>query len=82
MKWSEVRTLHPDKFVLLEKIDAHIEGNCERITEFALIDVIDDDKEATNLLVRCRGNRFVFHTSKEDLCMEIVRKHVFRRRLK
>ena len=27
MKWSEVRTLHPNKFVLLEKLKEHIDGN-------------------------------------------------------
>ena len=27
MKWSEVRALHPNKFVLLEKLKEHIDGN-------------------------------------------------------
>ncbi len=41
MKWSEVRTLHPNKFVLLEKLKEHIDGNYKYIDEVALIDVID-----------------------------------------
>ena len=72
VKWSEVRTLHPNKFVLLEKLKEHIDGNYKYIDEVALIDVIDNDKEASDLLVRCKGNRFVYHTSKEHLCMKIV----------
>ena len=72
MKWSEVRTLHPNKFVLLEKLKEHIDGNYKYIDEVALIDVIDNDKEASDLLVRCKGDRFVYHTSKEELCMEII----------
>lgn len=72
MKWSEVRKLHPDKFVLLENLKDHVEGNFKYVDKVALIDAIDDDKKASNLLVRCKGNRFVYHTSKEDLCMEIV----------
>ena len=75
MKWSEVRTLHPNKFVLLEKLKEHIDGK-------ALIDVIDNDKEASDLLVRCKGDRFVYHTSKEDLCMEIVNMPILRGRLR
>ena len=48
-------------------------NNCE-------IDVIDDDKEASNLLVKCKGNKFVYHTSKKDLCMEIVNMPILSRR--
>ena len=77
MKWSEVRTLHPNKFVLLEKLKEHIDGNYKYIDEVALIDVIDNDKEASDLLVR-----FVYHTSKEDLCMEIVNMPILRGRLR
>lgn len=82
MKWSEVRILHPNKFVLLEKLKEHIDGNYKYVDEVALIDVIDDDKEASDLLVRCKGNRFVYHTSKEDLCMEIVNMPILRGRLR
>lgn len=72
MKWSKIRKLYPDKFVLLENLKHHVEGNFKYFDEVALIDVIDDDKEASDLLVRCRDDRFVYHTSKEDLYMEIV----------
>lgn len=82
MKWSEVRKLHPDKFVLLENLKDHVEGNFKYIDEVALIDVIDDDKEASDLLVRCKGGRFVYHTSNEDLYMEIVNMPILRGRLR
>ena len=82
MKWSEVRTLHPNKFVFLEILKEHIDGNYKYIDEVALIDVIDNDKEASDLLVRCKGDRFVYHTSKEDLCMEIVNMPILRGRLR
>ena len=78
MKWSEVRTLHPNKFVLLEKLKEHIDGNYKYIDEVALIDVIDNDKEASDLLVRCKGDRFVYHTSKEDLCKYAYIKRSFK----
>lgn len=78
MKWSEVRKLHPGKFVLLENLKDHVEENFKCVDEVALIDVIDDDKEASKLLVRCKGDRFVYHTSKEDLCMEIANMPILR----
>ena len=45
-------------------------------------EVRDNDKEASDLLVRCKGDRFVYHTSKEDLCMEIVNMPILRGRLR
>ena len=87
MKWSEVRTLHPNKFVLLEKLKEGDTFTVTKLDRFArsLIDgtkVIDNDKEASDLLVRCKGDRFVYHTSKEDLCMEIVNMPILRGRLR
>ena len=72
MKWSEIRALYPNKFVLLKSLKDHVDGNYKYIDEVALINVIDDDIEASNLLVKCKGDTFVYHTVKEDLCMEIV----------
>lgn len=72
MKWSEIRALYPNKFVLLKNLKDHLDGNYKYIDEVALINVIDDDIEASNLLVKCKGDTFVYHTVKEDLCMEIV----------
>ena len=82
MKWSEIRILHPNKFVLLEKLKEHIDGNYKYVDEVALIDVIDNDKEASDFMIRCKGNRFVYHTSKKELCMEIVNMPILRGRLK
>ena len=72
MKWSEIRALYPNKFVLLKSLKDHVDGNYKYIDEVALINVIYDDIEASNLLVKCKGDTFVYHTVKEDLCMEIV----------
>ena len=79
MKWSELRVLYPNEFVLLEILKEHIDGNYKYIDEVVLIEVIKDNKEASNLLIKCKNNRFVYHTSKEELCMEIVKKPILRR---
>lgn len=72
MLWSEVRGMYPNKFVMLRNLKEHIIDNIKYIDEVALIKVIEDEKEATNLLVRCKGDTFVYHTGKENLSMEIV----------
>jgi len=78
MKWSEVRNMYPNKFVLLQNLKEHIEKNIKYIDEVALIKVIEDEKEANDLLIRCRGDKFVYHTQKEEISMEIVRMPVLR----
>ena len=74
MKWSEIQELHPNKFVLLKIIDVKY----KYVDEVALIEVIKDDKEAINLLGRCKGDRFVYHTFKEYTCIEIAKRPILR----
>lgn len=71
MKWEEVRNIYPNKFVLLRSLEAHIEENKKCIDDVAVVRVLDDE-EASNLLIKCKGDTFVFHTSKEDLSMNII----------
>ena len=88
MKWSEVRELHPNEFVLLEIIKEHIDGKYKYVDEVSLIEVIKDNKEFSSLLARCKGDRFVYHTSNEyinvlkyvkeqtsELCLEAVKQY-------
>lgn len=77
MKWEEVRTIYPNKFVLLKSLEAHIEENKKCIDDVAVVRVLDD-KEASCILIRCKGDNFVFHTSKEELSMNIVQMPVLR----
>lgn len=77
MKWSEVRKIYPDKFVLLRSLEEHIENNKKCIDDVAIIKVLDDD-EASKLLVKCKGDTFVFHTSKDELAMDIIQMPILR----
>lgn len=70
--------MHPNKFVMLKNLKEHIIDNIKYIDEVDLIRVIDDEKEATNLLVRCKGDMFVYHTGKVELSMEIVNMPILR----
>jgi hypothetical protein len=78
MKWEEVKRLYPNQYVLLTVLKYHIEGNKKYIDDMAVINVIKDSKEATKTLVRCKGDNFVYHTSKENVVMEIVNNPVYR----
>jgi len=78
MKWSEVRKIYPDKFVLLRSLEDHIENNKKCIDDVAIIKVLDDDDEASKLLVKCKGDTFVFHTSKGELAMDIIQMPILR----
>lgn len=77
MKWEEVRNIYPNKFVLLRSLEAHIEENKKCIDDVAVVRVLDDE-EASNLLIKCKGDTFVFHTSKEELSMNIIQMPILR----
>ena len=77
MKWNDVRNIYPNQFVLLTSLKEHIENNKKYIDDVAVVRALDDD-EASNVLVRCKGKNFVFHTSKENLEMDIVRMPILR----
>ena len=70
MKWEEVREIYPDKFVKLEVLDSHVEGNKEYIDEVAVIDTVPED-DATKELLKSEDNILVYHTSKEDITLKI-----------
>jgi hypothetical protein len=47
------------------------------IDDVAIVSVLDDE-EASNLLIKCKGDIFVFHTSKEELLMNIIQMPILR----
>ena len=46
--------------------------------QFALVKIIENSKEANELLIRSKGDTFVSHTSKEELSLTIVQNPVYR----
>jgi len=71
MTWDEVKRSFPDKFVKLQILKSHIENNVRYIDEMAVIEVFDNDKEATRELVRSKDDILVYHTGKEKIEIEI-----------
>lgn len=71
MKWEEVRTIYPDQFVKLQILDYHVVDNMKIIDDMAVIKAFKDNREATKELVRSTGNIIVYHTSNENIEIEI-----------
>lgn len=80
MQWSEVRELFPNQWVLVEELKSHYDGDRVCIEEVALIRAIPDAEEATKALFAARNNRFVYHTSKEQIVIREIQKPMVRRR--
>ena len=71
MKWDEVKRTYPNKFVKLQILDFHLEGNNKIIDDMAVIKVIDDNKSATKELMNCSEGTVVYHTANEDISIEV-----------
>lgn len=67
---------------MLKSLSSHIEGEKKIIDEVALLKIIENSKEANKLLIRSKGDTFVFHTSKEELSLTIVQNPVYREKIR
>ena len=63
--------------MLLRSLEAHIEENKKCIDDVAVVRVLNDE-EASNLLIKGKDDTFVFHTSKEELSMNIIQMPILR----
>lgn len=71
MLWHEIRQNYPNQWVKLNILKNHIDGNKEFIDEMEIIKTIENDLEAGQELVKCKGNEVVFHTFHENIHLEI-----------
>jgi len=78
VQWEEVRKLYPNQWVQLEALTSRMKDDKKVIEEVAVIRSIKTDHEATKSLLRNNGNTFVFHTSKPQIEMNIVKKPSYR----
>lgn len=72
MKWEEITLLHPDRFVLIEAIQASSSNHIRQLEDMAVIQDYDDAREAWGgykQLHKRHPNRelYVFHTSRNDV---------------
>ncbi|MCY6354489.1 hypothetical protein [Clostridium sp. ZS2-4] len=78
MKWNEIREKYPNQFVLLKALKSHVNGDKKIVDDVALVKIIENSKEANELLIRSKGDTFVFHTAKDELSLTIVQNPVYR----
>ena len=78
MRWNEVKRIYPDKFVLLQVLESHIEGDKKYIDDVAIIRAIDDPKQATHELVNAKPGTIVYHTSRDRIEVLLRRRVGFR----
>ena len=78
MKWEEVRRIYPNKFVKVQILKSHLEGNNKIVDDMAVIRVIDNNKEATNELMNCKDDTIVYHTANEKISIEIKNIRAYR----
>ena len=70
MKWQDVRKLYPDQFVKIEILDSHTEMGKQFVDDVAVIEPINESN-ATKELLNSKNNTLVYHTSKENIVLEI-----------
>lgn len=81
LKWEEVRKIYPDRYVLLQVLESHIEEDKKYIDDVAIIRAIDDSKEATHELVNGKPGTLVYHTAKDKIEVLIRKRVGFRRNM-
>ncbi|MBC8079572.1 MAG: hypothetical protein H7X86_04460 [Gorillibacterium sp.] len=78
MKWEEVRSIYPNQFVKFEVLKSNIDKDKEYVEEVAVIGPIPEEK-ATEELLRSKDNLLVYHTSKENIVIQIRFRSALRR---
>lgn len=72
MNWDTIREQYPNKWVLLEAIDAHSSNGRRIINRSSVVNYFNDSKEALSEYKELHKNSpdrelYVVHTSKQDL---------------
>lgn len=70
MKWQDVRKLYPDQFVKIEVLDSHTEKGKQFIDDVAVIEPVNESN-ATKELLNSKNKTLVYHTSKDNIVLEI-----------
>jgi hypothetical protein len=76
MKWEEIRTYYPKKWLLIEAIKAHSEANKRILDDIAVINVFSNSKTAMRSYIHLHHENpkrelFVVHTDKKTLDITI-----------
>lgn len=78
MLWSEVRELYPYQFVYLEDLQSHMQSGKLYVEDVAIIRPLVDTQEALQALKAAKEQKFIYHTSNEQIVMDVVMKPMVR----
>jgi hypothetical protein len=78
MKWQEVRDIYPNQFVKFEVVNSLIDEGKEYVEDVAVIGPVPEE-EATKELLQSKDNMLVYHTSKENVIVQIRSRSALRR---
>lgn len=72
MQWQEIRAAFPDRWLLIEALEAHTEGDRRRLDRIAVIETCPDGAAAFNRYRELhrqdpRREYYHAHTSREEL---------------
>jgi hypothetical protein len=71
MTWKEVREKYPNQWIKLNILKDHVVGNKEYIDEMEVNSIVPTDLDAGRELVKCTENEVVYHTSHDEIYVEI-----------
>ena len=71
MKWEDVRKTYPNRFVKLQVLKSQISGSKRIIEDVAVVDIFEDNRQATKELSKATGDMLVYHTGNEKIELEI-----------
>lgn len=71
MKWTEIRNAYPNQWAKLNIIKSHTQDGKEYIDDMEVVKTINSDLEAGRELVKCKENEVVYHTSHNEIYLEI-----------
>lgn len=66
-----MRKLYPNQYVMIRILKSRREGTREFVDEVAIVRNITDPREATNELLRSRGDTLVYHTGSDKIVLEV-----------
>jgi len=75
VNWEEVQKQYPDQWVKLKIKESNISEGKKKIEDMEVIKTINDEKKVGRELGSCNDDEIVYHTSREEIFIEV--KNIF-----
>jgi len=71
LRWKEVREEYPNQWAKMKILESSITENKRTINDMKVIKTIKNEKMAGRELGLCKSDEIVYHTSNEEIYLEI-----------